>query len=208
MVGILDYGVGNIASVYNIFRHLSIPACVSRQLSELDQATHLVLPGVGHFAHGWELLEKGGFVSFLREKVEAQHTPLLGICLGAHYLGSWSEEGQCPGFAWIQAKTRRFDPQQMSSTLPIPHMGWNTVHPTKPHPLTQDLPEPSRFYFLHSYHFVDVPPSQSLLTADYGYPFVCGVADKNVMGVQFHPEKSHRFGMKLLRNFSQIGLAP
>jgi glutamine amidotransferase len=128
-------------------------------------------------------------------------TPVLGICLGMQLMTSGSEEGNERGLGWLNATTVRFDAAKTNERIRVPHMGWNTVEPLKPHPLAHDLDRDARFYFVHAFHLANATAADSLFRTHYGYPFVSGMAHKNICGVQFHPEKSHRFGMKLLKNF-------
>jgi glutamine amidotransferase len=175
---------------------------VSRDEAVIASADKLILPGVGAFDACASKLRQSGLVSVLEEKVLRQKTSLLGICVGLQLLMEHSEEGTEPGLGWMKGSVVRFDAARMPAGVKIPHMGWTDVHPARPSALLNGLDEP-RFYFVHSYHVLPSHQEDVLLTADYGYPFAAALESGNLMGVQFHPEKSHRFGMQLLTNFVQ-----
>ena len=201
MITIIDYGMGNLGAVLNMFRRIGAPARVAADLAEVREARRLVLPGVGAFDAAMRRINGSGLREILDHKANVERVPILGICLGMQLLTRGSEEGTEAGLGWIAADTRRFP------TLPglkVPHMGWNLVQPTRPHPLTADLPPEPRFYFVHSYCVQVDDPQDSLLRAHYGLDFEAAVAHDNILGAQFHPEKSHRFGMKLLDNFVRM----
>lgn len=206
MITIVDYNAGNIKSIINMLRILGIKSRIATTPEELMEADRLILPGVGHFDFGMTELEKRGLVDALNKRVIEDKIPILGVCLGAQLLTYGSEEGNRLGLGWIDGETIKFNRTRLSSSLRIPHMGWSDTWSAlaegKENPLTHGLPDDMRFYFTHSYHILCNDPQQVLLYADYGYPFVAGVHQCNVLGVQFHPEKSHRFGMALLRNFN------
>jgi glutamine amidotransferase len=199
MIAVVDYDVGNLQSVVNMFARIGVPAHCTQKPDAIRAAEHVVLPGNGSFDHCMRSLRATGLVPALEEFV-ASGKPLLGICVGAQMLGRRSEEGSEPGLGWIDMTAVRFP---HSPDLRVPHMGWNHVRVAKPDPLAAGFDESFRFYFVHSYHLSDVHDEDVLLTADYGGSFVAGVRRGNVAGVQFHPEKSHRFGMRLLRNFTE-----
>lgn len=201
MIGIIDYGVCNVGSIVNMLKRVGAPARVIQSPAELGGASKLILPGVGAFDAGMRVLEERGFVQALREKVlEDQRTPILGICLGAQLMTLGSEEGRKSGLGFFDAQVRKF--RFDGPTPKVPHMGWNLVEKVQRSALTDDLPTASRFYFVHSYFMESRRPEDVLLTTDYGVPFHSGLRHGNVFGVQFHPEKSHKFGMTLLRNFA------
>ncbi|MDB6055436.1 MAG: hisH [Verrucomicrobiales bacterium] len=200
MIIIVDYGVGNLGSIQNMIKQNGGHASISGNPEELSKATKLILPGVGAFDYGMDQLHSSGLVPFLNKKVLEEKTPILGICLGAQLLTRRSEEGVKPGLGWIDADTKRFRLDDKKH-LKIPHMGWDEVSFSKPSKLTINLPVPSRFYFVHSYHFVCDNAQDPLMMTEYGYPFVSAFEKGNVAGVQFHPEKSHKFGLQLLKNF-------
>lgn len=203
MIAIADYGVGNLGSIANMLKKVGAPAVVSSDRAVLAEADKLILPGVGSFDHAMRELDRSGLIPTLTDRVRAG-TPLLGVCLGMQLLGRGSEEGRLPGLGWIDADVVRFREvvDERGSPLRVPHMGWNVLSPVREHPLLADLGAEPRFYFVHSFHVVP-DDGEAIGTADYGGPFVAAIARDNVMGVQFHPEKSLRFGMRLLRNFAE-----
>jgi imidazole glycerol-phosphate synthase subunit HisH len=200
-VGILDYGSGNIGSLHNMFRKLDIVAHVVRTAAELAGESRLVLPGVGAFDHAMRELETLALIKPLTEYV-ASGKPLLGICLGMQLLVDSSEEGELSGLGFIGGHCKRLETMSVSG-LRVPQMGWNSIAVCQDSILFHDLEEESRFYFAHSY-FVECSEASSVLAATtYGSDFASVIARDNVMGVQFHPEKSHIFGMRLLESWSR-----
>jgi glutamine amidotransferase len=204
MIVILDYGMGNIGSIRNMLKKIGAPAEISSDPSDILNAKKLILPGVGAFDHGMENLSNRRFIPLLNKKVFEDKCPILGICLGMQLLSQSSEEGNLPGLGWIGAQTRRFHFPAEMANLKIPHMGWNEVKPLSTAPLFIGFNETPRFYFVHSYHVCCNDPADILATTSYGYEFVSAVKHENIMGTQFHPEKSHKFGMRLLRNFVEL----
>lgn len=201
MIAIVDYGMGNLGAVLNMFRRVGAAACVASDLDAIRAADKIVLPGVGAFDAAMKRINTGGLRPVLEHKAQVERVPILGICLGMQLLTRGSEEGREPGLGWIAAETRRLPPQP---GLKIPHMGWNLVRPTRPHPLTRDLTGESRFYFVHSYCVRVDDAQDSLLKATYGVEFDAAIAHGNIHGAQFHAEKSHRFGMTLFGNFARL----
>lgn len=203
MIIIIDYGMGNLGSIANMLKKIGAAAAmITTQIPEIEQADKIILPGVGAFDHGMKNLADLGLISILHERVLNEKVPILGICLGMQLLTTCSEEGTLPGLDWIDAETKRFNFDHLQTSFKIPHMGWNTLAiPRQNHPLFTNLYERSRFYFVHSYHVVCKNSKDVLATTFYGYDFVSAVAKDNIYGVQFHPEKSHKFGMQLLKNF-------
>lgn len=203
MIVIVDYQMGNLGSILNMFRKLGIPAVISRDAAEIARADKLILPGVGAFDRGMTGLNQLGLVPVLNRKVLEERCPILGLCLGMHLMTRASEEGSLPGLNWIRADTRRFafDPPQPG--LRVPHMGWNTVRIDRPSPLVADYDEPPRYYFAHSYYVRCDDAANVIGTTTFGFDFVSIVGEGNVFGTQFHPEKSHKFGMRLLSNFAR-----
>ncbi len=203
MIVIIDYGIGNLASVLNMFKKIGVKdVTVSKDKDVIANASKLLLPGVGAFDAGMNNLKDSGFIPLLNQKVIDQKTPILGICLGMQLLTKKSEEGKEPGLGWIDAETIKFnlDPKLK---LKVPHMGWNYITVQKENPLI-DMQSRNRFYFVHSYHVKCFDESQSLATSNFGTDFTCMVNKNNIFGAQFHPEKSLKFGMKILENFSKI----
>jgi len=201
-ITIIDYGLGNLGSIYNMLRHIGIESQITSNLTEIGNADKLILPGVGSFDHGMKNLNDGTLKEILNYKVKEQFTPILGICLGMQLLGNSSEEGKEEGLKWINAVTKKFNFEDTS--LKIPHMGWNYVSKTKDHPLLNDMENDTRFYFVHSYCVHCANKTDELLSCHYGVDFTCAVLHDNIMGVQFHPEKSHRYGMQIFKNFAKL----
>jgi imidazole glycerol-phosphate synthase subunit HisH len=201
MITIVDFNTGNLGSIQNMFKKIGIESQISADVEVIAAADKLVLPGVGAFDTGMQNLERSGLIPLLTRRVVQEGTPILGICLGMQLMTRRSAEGERPGLGWIDAEVVRFEPTK--AALRIPHMGWNQVLPIRPSQLTQDLPPEPRFYFVHSYFVRCHDPADVLLTTAYGNPFHSGFQRGNLHGVQFHPEKSHKFGMALLRNFSE-----
>jgi glutamine amidotransferase len=202
MIVIVDYGMGNIGSILNMLKKVGAPAAkISSETKDIEQADKLILPGVGAFDTGMQRLREKNLIGLLNEKVVKSKTPTLGICLGMQLLTKVSEEGELPGLGWIDAETIRFrfDPKQ--SGLKIPHMGWNMVKVQREATLFKDMYAEPRFYFVHSFHVVAHNPEDVLATTEYGYDFVSAIQHGHIVAVQFHPEKSHKFGMKLYKNF-------
>lgn len=204
MLTIIDYGMGNLGSIKNMFKKIGCEALITSDINQIESATKLVLPGVGAFDHGMKHLQELNLIDVLAMKVLSQKTPFLGICLGMQLLGKSSEEGQLPGLAWIAAEAKRFNFTELDKKLPVPHMAWNLIRPKKQSILLKNMHEDARFYFVHSYHVVSEAAENCLATTNYGYEFVSMVERENIFGVQFHPEKSHRFGMQLLKNFVEL----
>lgn len=202
-IHVVDYGAGNIGSVINMIKRVGGEACASREVEILSAANKILLPGVGSFDNAMEKLQGLGLVEVLRERAAAG-VPILGICLGMQLLAAGSEEGVLPGINLIPGKVRKFDLNAMASGLKVPHMGWNQTRRTKPSQITEGLDDTSRFYFVHSYHYECAEASDRLLETHHGYQFTSGIERANVSGVQFHPEKSHRYGMQLMKNFLEI----
>jgi glutamine amidotransferase len=201
MIVIVDYGVGNLASIRNMFKKIGVEAVISSAETDIREAEKLILPGVGAFDTCAEKLKESGLIAVLNPKVLEDKTPVLGVCVGMQLLMEGSEEGIQPGLGWIRGKVVKFRQDQLPAGLKIPHMGWTDILLSKPSRLFEGMYEDPRFYFVHSYHPLPAHREDILVEADYGYRFVAGMEHDNIVGVQFHPEKSHKFGMKLLENF-------
>lgn len=199
-VSLLNYGVGNLGSVRNMFKRLGVATDDISSPEELRSASRVLLPGVGTFDHGMNALERNGWVDAIRQHANSGK-PLLGICLGMQLLLEASEEGQQPGLGLIPGRALRFDGD---NALRVPHMGWNYAEPRADHPLFGRLDEEARFYFVHSYFAQPADESHTLAVTSYGRVFASAIMRENVMGTQFHPEKSHRYGMRLLESFSRL----
>lgn len=201
MITIIDYGLGNLRSIQNMLQRAGFQSVISRDPDVLQAASKLILPGVGHFRYAMELLNNLGLVEVLNERVLEARVPVLGICLGAQLLGRGSEEGNAKGLNWVPMDTVAFDRTQLRQGEKVPHMGWaETSHADCV--LFGEMGNTARYYYVHSYHFRCDAPEMVICTAEHGYRFASGVAHRNIMGVQFHPEKSHKFGMQLLKNFA------
>ncbi|WP_421796961.1 imidazole glycerol phosphate synthase subunit HisH [Haliscomenobacter sp.] len=204
MIAIIDYGIGNLSSIRNMLKKAGFPdVLITQDKVVIAEADKLILPGVGHFDYGMKQLREAAFFDTLNRKVLEDKIPVLGICLGAQLLSHGSEEGKEPGLGWINAYTRKFDPARIPETFKVPHMGWGDVDIQKDSKLFAAMPTDSRFYFVHTYHLVCEDPADELVSCTYGYPFTAGVEKENILGVQFHPEKSHKYGLRFLTNFVQ-----
>jgi glutamine amidotransferase len=201
MIAILDYGIGNLKSVYNMFKKVGIESIITSDIEVIKNADKYLLPGVGSFDYGMCSLKNAHFFKILEKEILENKKPILGICLGMQLLTNSSEEGKEKGLGWIDAKTLKFKLED--KTLSIPHMGWNKTSPINEENIFKNLDE-NRFYFVHSYHVVCNDKSNILATTDYGQHFTCSIYKDNIFGVQFHPEKSHKFGMQLLKNFGDM----
>ena len=202
MIIIIDYGMGNLGSIANMLHKIGMPGVVSGDPEIIAKADKLVLPGVGAFDAGMSNLESRGLVSILNKQVLECHVPILGICLGMQLFSKISEEGILPGLGWVNAETVRFRFDADHKNLKIPHMGWNTVNICKDSILFDNIKMPSRFYFVHSYHVVCEDQADILTKTVHGYDFVSSLVHANITSVQFHPEKSHKFGMGFLKNWA------
>lgn len=203
MITIVNYGMGNLGSIFNMLKRIGVSSTVTSDLNEIAKAKKIVLPGVGHFDRAMERLNETGLRGLLDQKALEEKVPVLGICLGMQILTKGSDEGRLPGLGWIPAATVRFS-FASRPRLKIPHMGWNLVTRSTVSPLTEGFENECRFYFVHSYHAKVENERHSMLKTEYGYPFDSAIQNANIFGVQFHPEKSHRFGMRLLKNFAGL----
>jgi glutamine amidotransferase len=203
VIAIVNFGMGNLASINNMLKKIGAASEITSDPAKIKSAQKLILPGVGAFDAGMKRLTDLGLTDVLNEQVMQRSVPVLGICLGMQLMTSGSKEGALSGLGWIDADTLRFHPAE-GSALKVPHMGWNVVRLEKPSVLLQNCIDEQRFYFVHSYYVCCRNRSDVLLTSDFAGTFDAGFEHENIMGVQFHPEKSHRFGMSLLRNFAEI----
>jgi glutamine amidotransferase len=201
MLVIIDYGMGNTGSIVNMLKKIGVDATLSAEYDKIQKAHKLILPGVGAFDKAMTNLQTLGIIPLLNRKVIEQKTPILGICLGLQLLAKRSEEGQLPGLGWIDAEVKKFRFKMDQSYLKIPHMDWDLIKIKKESLLLRDLGKNARFYFVHSYHMVCNDSEDELTETLYGYNFTSSIQKNNILGVQFHPEKSHKFGLKLLTNF-------
>lgn len=203
MITIVDYGVGNLGSIINMLKKVGVKAIASREPDMLQQAEKLILPGIGAFDAGMNKLNELGLVQLLNYLALDKKVPFLGLCLGLQLMTKKSEEGRTQGLGWLDAETVRFRFGAEQNHLKVPHMGWNTIDVCRLHPLFKDLEPLSRFYFVHSYYVQSYDPEAVLAETDYGMRFHSVLGKGNIMGAQFHPEKSHKYGMRLLRNFAE-----
>ena len=201
MISVLDYGMGNIGSILNMLKWIGVESEVCDDLPSLKNVQKLVLPGVGAFDHAMSRIRELGMFDMLNQKALVEEIPILGICLGMQLMTRGSEEGEMEGFGWIPAEAQRFTE---SSSLKIPHMGWNVVNSNKESELTLGFEAETRFYFVHSYAVFSDNPNTCILETSYGVDFDSAIQKGQIFGVQFHPEKSHRFGAKLFRNFANL----
>ena len=200
MIVIIDYKMGNLGSISNIIKKIGHSSIISCDIDVIASASKIILPGVGSFDQAMQNLIELNLIHVLSYKALIEKTPFLGICLGMQLLANHSEEGNTKGLGWIDAEIKKF---QLSNfpDLKVPHMGWNEVLIQTKHSLCEDLPDPSRFYFVHSYHAVCKNQENILMKTQFGREFDSAIYKDNIMGVQFHPEKSHKFGTQLFKNF-------
>lgn len=203
MIVIIDYGVGNLRAIGNMLKRIGVESVITANPNQISSATKLILSGVGSFDHGMDNLRSSGVLEILNEKVLIKKTPVLGICLGVQLMTESSEEGSGEerGLGWVKGKTVAFDRSHFKEGQKVPHMGWANIFGSNKSKLFHGIESDARFYFVHSYHLDVENPGEVIARANYGYPFVAGVERENIVGVQFHPEKSHRYGLQLLKNF-------
>jgi glutamine amidotransferase len=205
MIVIVNYGLGNLGSIKNMLRKIGHDSIISSNLHEIEEASKLILPGVGAFDTGMSKLIEYGLIDILNKKVLVDKTPVLGICLGAQLMCKQSDEGLLKGLSWIDANVLSFKKQFSDKIqLPVPNMGWLDVTEVKNSILVQNLPINSRFYFVHSFFIKTNNEEDTLFKSTYGFDFTSGFQNGNLYGVQFHPEKSHKYGYMLLKNFASI----
>ena len=202
-ITIIDYGMGNLRSVEKKLKRIGADVIISSDLTKIESADKLVLPGVGHFANGINKLKEFGILDMLNKKVLLHKVPILGICLGMQLMAQHSEEGDVEGLGWFDADVVKF---KMNNTqkYKVPHMGWNSTEINKESLLFKDLPLDAMFYFVHSYHINCNDSCDILSTTKYEYPFTSSIQRDNIYGTQFHPEKSHDWGEQLLKNFVSL----
>ena len=197
MIVVINYGMGNLGSIENMIKKIGYKCIITSDLEDIKNANKLILPGVGSFDSGMKNLKELGFIEVLNQKVIIDKIPILGICLGMQLMAKNSEEGTSDGLGWVDAVSKKF----ISDTLKVPHMGWNIINHQKKSKLFDEYESEKRFYFVHSYYVNCNQKGDILTTTNYGKDFTSSFEKENVIGVQFHPEKSHNFGMKLLKNF-------
>jgi len=203
MITIIDYGMGNLGSILNMFKKIGYEAEITSDLEKIKNSEKIVLPGVGSFDNGMANLNKLNLINILNTLVLEKHIPILGICLGMQLITNSSQEGKLKGLGWVDANTLKF--KFSKNNIKIPHMGWNNINIKKINPLLKNLNDSeTRFYFVHSYYVKCNQKNDILTTTEYGFDFASSIQKDNIYGVQFHPEKSHKFGMKLFENFAKI----
>lgn len=204
MIGIINYGSGNIRAIGNIFDQHNVKYIVANSPDDLTDVTKLILPGVGAFDETMSMLDASGFRNTLNNLVLESKLPILGICVGMQILAKRSEEGKLDGLGWIDGIVKKFDKNSMSIKPKIPHLGWNSIHVNNSNPLFDGIDVEKGFYFIHSYYFECNYRDDEASSSYYGRFFSSSVNKDNIFGVQFHPEKSHKNGIQLLLNFTRI----
>lgn len=204
MITIIDYGSGNISAIGNIYEKLNIPYQIAKTPEDVKGAKKIFLPGVGAFDETIAKLDETGFRQVLDVEVLENKVPIIGICVGMQILANSSEEGSLPGLGYIRGQVKKIDTSLLSDKPKLPHLGWNSVEAVKQSPLFEGINQDFGFYFLHTYYFDCAHPEDVLASTTYGKPFASAVNHNNVYGMQFHPEKSHRNGVKLLQNFALL----
>lgn len=204
MITLVNYGLGNIQAFANIYKRLNIPSEIATTPEMLKRAEKIILPGVGAFDWAMKRLNESGLRESLEERVLVDKVPVIGICVGMQMMANRSEEGKLDGLGWIEGDVKRFDESSFTQKTHLPHMGWNDVEPKEGEGLFRNLQVDARFYFLHSYYFATRHPQHVLSTTDYNGRYASSVRRDNIFGVQFHPEKSHQWGIQLLKNFAEM----
>ena len=203
MIAVIDYGMGNLGSIIHSLKRIDVSATVTSDPKCVRTARKIILPGVGSFDRGMQNLKNNNLIPSLEEQILDNKVPVLGICLGMQLFSRWSDEGGVEGLGWIEAKTRRFNFCQEKGRLKVPHMGWNAIRPGN-HPLLSGITGDDRFYFVHSYHIGEINDEFIIGTTSYGYDFPSVICKDNIMGIQCHPERSHKSGIRILKNFMNL----
>lgn len=204
MITIIDYGLGNIRAFVNVYQRLNIETRIAHNAKDLQDASKIILPGVGAFDHAMNQLNNSGMREELEKQVMINKVPVVGICVGMQMLANSSDEGNLPGLGWIDGTVKLFDTTKIKYKTRLPHMGWNTINPVSNKPLLNGFNAESRFYFLHSFYFECNNVENVISNTDYGITFASAVNRDNIFGIQFHPEKSHSNGIQLLHNFAKL----
>tara|TARA_E500000178_G_C17007541_1_gene748910 strand:- start:120 stop:731 length:612 start_codon:yes stop_codon:yes gene_type:complete len=203
MIGIIDYGLGNINAISNIYNKLKIQNIIISSPKDFDKSEKFILPGVGAFDSAMTLLNKSNFILEIQRQIFEKNKKILGICVGMQIFAKNSSEGKNSGLRWINADVRKINSENQNN-LRLPHMGWNSIKITNNDLLLSGLEEDEYFYFCHSYYFNCVNQKNILAETNYGHEFPCVIKNDNIYGIQFHPEKSHDSGLKILKNFAQL----
>ena len=206
MITIIDYGLGNLGSIKNMLRKIGQKGIITSDRQVIADAERILLPGVGAFDTGMRHLQDSGLVEVLNHKALIEKVPVLGICLGAQMMTHSSQEGELPGLGWLQAETVKFDFSGIPGKWPLPNIGWHEIENVSNSPLLSGFDSVPRFYFVHSYYMRVLESDSKIISmrTRYGLDYVCGLHHENLHCVQFHPEKSHKFGMQLFRNFAEV----
>lgn len=204
MIGIIDYGSGNVKAIANIYKRLNQPYFVTNEPQKLAEATHLILPGVGAFDQTMSLLNHSGLRKAMDELVMSKHVPIMGICVGMQIMAESSEEGEEKGLGWIKGAVKKIDQTHLPQKPKLPHMGWNNINLINQNQIFDDINLEKGFYFLHSYYIETLQNDDVVATVDYGTELTCVIQKANIIGIQFHPEKSHDNGVKVFKNFAKI----
>jgi imidazole glycerol-phosphate synthase subunit HisH len=203
MISIVDYGMGNLNSIRKAFHRINVPCQIATKPIDVLNAKKIILPGVGHFENGMRRLQDQGLIEILNRKAQEEKIPILGICLGAQLLTSHSEEGDISGLGWIEASTLRFRIEN-NTKIKVPHMGWNDLQLKSNEPIFDGITKRDQFYFVHSFYIKCIREKDSISKTEYQIVFDSVIKKENIIGVQFHPEKSHDAGLRILHNFSKL----
>ena len=204
MIGIVDYGLGNIQAFLNIYKKLNVEARIVSNTNDLKSADRFVLPGVGAFDWAMAKFNESGMKEGLTTLVMKEGLPILGVCVGMQMMSRRSDEGVLNGLGWVDAEVKSIKNRNSMQKIDVPHMGWNNISVEKQHKIFNDIKDDARFYFLHSYYFHENIEGLVLASTVYGNSFTSCMNSDSIFGVQFHPEKSHKWGVQLLKNFSLL----